>query len=290
MTTKESYKLTELNQLFHPVTAVPTKKNCRYIEILPCDILRPYIRCFWGMEKSIIVEKTDIITRELVIPDTCMDIIFDMNYTENRIDSKFCGINDKTFEIVEKNDKTKEISSFAIRFYAWTAILFAEEDMKDIKNKFFDVSQYFSKIKKQIEPYLFETLTIQEYVDIVEKILISNLHLKYRNPIVEEAIFQMLTHYGNIKVFDIAKEIHISTRQLERIFKENIGISPKKMSSLIRYQYLWNDIVFGSNINIQDAVIRYGYTDQSHLLRDFKHYHTMLPHKAKKLACLESSF
>lgn len=282
--------MTELNQLFHPVTATPAKKNRKYIEILPCDILRPYIRCFWGMEKPIIVEKTDSITSELVIPDTCMDIIFNLNYTENRIDSKFCGINDKTFEVVEKNDKTKKISSFAIRFYAWTAILFAEENMKDIKNKFFDVGQYFSKIKKQIEPYLFEVSTIQEYVNRVEKILINNMCFKYRSPIVEEAVFQMLTHYGNVKVFDIAKEIHISTRQLERIFMENIGISPKKMSSLIRYQYLWNDIVFNSKINIQDAVIRYGYTDQSHLLRDFKHYHTMLPCEAKKLASLESLF
>lgn len=36
-----------LDRLYHPLTAQPFKCDKNYIEIAPCDALKPYIRCFW---------------------------------------------------------------------------------------------------------------------------------------------------------------------------------------------------------------------------------------------------
>ena len=41
----------------------------------------------------------------------------------------------------------------------------------------------------------------------------------------------------------------------------------------MRYQSLWRELVTAPNFSVLDAVERYGYTDQSHLLRDFRKYH-----------------
>lgn len=62
---------------------------------------------------------------------------------------------------------------------------------------------------------------------------------------------------------------------MERLFHEYIGMTPKKLSNLVRYQCLWRDIVSQSHFNILDAVYKYGYTDSSHLKREFKRYHSM---------------
>lgn len=59
---------------------------------------------------------------------------------------------------------------------------------------------------------------------------------------------------------------------------------PKQLTSLVRYRYLWNDILFNKHFYVLDAVQLYGYTDQSHLLHDFKKYHTVLPGEAKRYA------
>ncbi len=57
-----------------------------------------------------------------------------------------------------------------------------------------------------------------------------------------------------------------------------------QLTSLVRYQNIWNDILFNKHYNVADTVQLYGYTDQSHLLHDFKKYHTLLPSEAKRYA------
>ena len=72
--------------------------------------------------------------------------------------------------------------------------------------------------------------------------------------------------------------------QRERLFHEYIGITPKKLCSLVRYQYLWNEIIRNPRFSILDGVCKYGFTDQSHLIREFKRYHAMDIHKAVQYA------
>ena len=82
--------------IYHPLTATPFKRNSFYTELSSCKELRPYIRCYWGTENPLIqIENDD--TPELVIPDTCVDIIYDVDYTNNTVTGGFCGINDCSF-------------------------------------------------------------------------------------------------------------------------------------------------------------------------------------------------
>ena len=85
-------------------------------------------------------------------------------------------------------------------------------------------------------------------------------------------------------ISNLAKESFVSIRQLERLFHEYVGITPKKMSNLIRYQFLWRNILYEPDFNVLSAVHKFGYTDQSHLLREFKRYHSMDIRKARSIA------
>ena len=67
---------------------------------------------------------------------------------------------------------------------------------------------------------------------------------------------------GNIEIGGLSKTLPVGVRQLERIFAENIGMSPKQIAMLIRYQNLWHDMLFLPQFRILDAVCQYGYTDQ----------------------------
>lgn len=274
----------ELNCTYNPITAAPFRRDSNYMEVIPCKSLRPFIKCFWGTKNPVAKTKQDIVTEELVIPDTCMDIIFDVNYTKDSIKSNFAGINNGAFKVITHNDTEETISIFAIRFYAWTAVLFSDDSMTGVKNNLFDACQHFSKIKSAIEPLLFDKTTLNERVEIAEKILHKKLNTNRFDHHLEAAIYRILSNKGNMKMTSLAGDIFISCRQLERIFNEYIGISPKQLTSLVRYQNLWNDILYNQHFNVIDAVHFYGYTDQSHLLHDFKKYHTLLPSEAKLYA------
>lgn len=274
----------EFHKIYHPITAFPLAQDDSYMEFEPCRELKPYVRCFWGTNNIYRQKKMNPPRQELITPDTCMDIIFTADFTNNRVEGNFYGIDDRTFEAHHNNNGGKIVSTFAVRFYAWSAVLFSEDSMKDTKNRFFDAGHHFAELKKKIEPLLFEVTDTKERIRITETYLLQRMQMRHSSLLVMDAVAQILASRGNIEIGSLAKNIHTSGRQLERVFGEYIGISPKKLASLVRYQYLWNDIVYRSDFHVQDAVHRYGYTDQAHLLKDFKRFHTMTISEARKHA------
>lgn len=275
----------ELYKLYHPVTAAPFQADGSYREVLPCEALRPYVRCFWGTDDYKMQSSRKTSDARLIIPDTCMDVIFTINTAGGIIRGSFYGIDDSPYQ-TDGRDKEKEAASiFAIRFYAWSAVLFAEEDMKNVCNLSFEAGQYFSKLQAQLTPLLRVDKTLEERAAAAEPVLLKHMRAERENAGLMNAVYEMLIHRGSIKAADIARGLHVSLRQLERSCKENTGVSPKKLSSLIRYQYLWNDALHRP-FDVMDAVERYGYTDQAHLIREFKRYHSMTPRQAREKVLL----
>jgi hypothetical protein len=164
-----------LTNLFKPIIAKP-QNTTDYIEILPCDLLKPYIKCYWGSPQPLlkIREEAFVHHSTVIIPDTCMDIIFDIDYHTNNISSIFCGINDAPFHVLAVN-KTALISTFAIRFNFWAVHLFSDIDMKDSLNAFVDSSEYFNDFKRKLGSMLIEKTTIKERICEVKNYLIKRL-------------------------------------------------------------------------------------------------------------------
>lgn len=272
----------DLSQIYRPITATPFECGESYIEVEPCAALKPYIRCFWGTVGNIRAQRTADENTVLVIPDTCMDIIFDVNYTQSRSSCFFCGINDAPF--ASHGELRGDVfASFAIRFYAWSAVLFADEDMSDVLNTADRSERYFKGIESELEGRITECGSIFERIEIAERFLLKRLNSLRENPDLMNAVYFLLKTEGNIRIEDLSMYTAASRRKLERLFKSNIGLTPKKLASLIRYQRLWQSMVAG-NFDVQDCVMRFGFSDQPHLLNEFRRYHSMNPTAAIELA------
>ena len=274
----------ELYRIFRPITAHPFICSEEYAEWEPCEALKPYIRCFWGTAKPVMKHNTGPGMQDIVTPDTCADIIFEMDFTNNKLHGVFCGIDDRTFYANSGSEEEKLVFTFAIRFYAWTAVLFSEDSMRDTRHAFFDVECHFSRIKRELEPLLYEAQTMAAMIGAAEKVLLKAFCKNRENHLVSEAVGTVLLSKGTMRAEQLAREMHMSERQLQRLFKEYVGISPKTVASLVRYQYLWQDILYNPYFHILDAVHRYGYTDQAHLLHDFKKFHAMNVKEARDYA------
>lgn len=268
---------------YFPITATPFKKDNSYRELAPCKVLQPYIRCYWGTEKPLIREERDPLSK-LVIPDTCADIIYNIDESANTVSGGFCGVNDCSFYTSEKEKAGHAVATFSIRFYAWSAYAFAGDSLRATLNGYFRADSLFEWLDRMIRPKLLELRTLEEKAAFAEELLLKRLSDRKENRIVDSTVSYILDNRGSLEVSDLAREFFISTRQLERLFHEYIGITPKKLSNLIRYQFLWRDIVCEPDFDLLNAVHKYGYTDQSHLLREFRKYHSMDIHRARTLA------
>lgn len=268
--------------IYRPVTARPfSRRNGTYREWEPCDALKPYIRCFWESRSS---GQNQAPEKWLVIPDTCMDVIFEIDYGKNCIAAQFCGIDDVSFFSELGGEEKREKISFGIRFYPWSAVFFSEESMRNTKNGFFDAGYHFSGLKESMEPLFMDLDTSKKRIVQAENYLLKNIHPEHSSQVVLEAVSMILCRKGNLRMEELGREIHQSSRQIERLFQENMGITPKQFSSLVRYQYLWNRVLKDRDFQVLDAVFEFGYTDQSHLFHDFKRYHTMTIKEARDYA------
>lgn len=271
--------------IYTPLTAAPFLQTAKYTEILPQNpALAKYIRCFWGSGLPGLKRSAPAAT--VVIPDTCIDIIYNIDHTNYTVSGKFCGINDASFISRSASPPGHLTSTFAIRFYAWTACAFLEDSLKGTRNACCDASSRFQRLDRSLRPWLLEKHSLKERARIAENLLLSQLDQARRHSVIQDAADAILLHSGALTAADLARECLISGRQLERLFHEYIGITPKKLCTLVRYQCLWNEILTNPHFSVLDAVCKYGYSDQSHLMREFKHYHTMNIQNAKKYARL----
>lgn len=126
--------------------------------------------------------------------------------------------------------------TFAIRFYAWSVYTFADDSIKSTINGYFDVDSRFAWLDKIIRSKLLELKTLQEKAFFVEQLLLKRLSNVKENTVVNNTIQNILLKKGSLDVSNLAKESFVSNRQLERLFHENVGITPKKLSNLIRYR------------------------------------------------------
>lgn len=263
----------ELDQIFHPLTARPFGAGAAYAEYPPGPALRPYVRCFWASAGA---------APALVVPDACMDVIFTIDYTHGRVQSVFCGIDDAPY-LAPGSPAGLRCETFAIRFYAWAAVLFAAQDMRNVKNGAFAAEAFFPGLHRALAPRLPECGT-QARIRLAEQWLLARLDPRRQDPLVREALALLLQNRGSLRVDALARETHVSARQLERLFRSQVGVSPKRFAALARYQYLWADIACGRDVPVQEAVARYGYADQAHLLHEFRRFHGMTPAQARRCA------
>jgi AraC-like DNA-binding protein len=101
-----------------------------------------------------------------------------------------------------------------------------------------------------------------------------------------KAGFAMREANGTMPVSQVAAAAHATVRTLERNFKQSSGYTVKDVSGLIRFEQVRNQLWLYPNSNLASLAHELGYTDQSHLSREFKRYSGTTPaafaRKAKK--------
>jgi hypothetical protein len=273
-----------LHLLFKPTGAYLSKTTSNVMSYsLPCSLLSPYISSYWGSERPTAERSVQEFEPSLIIPDACVDIIFTVDHTNGIVHSGFCGISDYPSYAWSIRERPN-MSRFAIQFYFWGTQYFISDSVENSYNSYVNIETCFSGWEIFFKSMLLNVIDFQERVKLTEQFLMEKIKQNQSDHNVMNALSHMLHAQGIISVKEICNYTVVSQRQLERMFKSYLGISMKKVSNLVRYQNLWRDIAYTKIGTIQEAVDKYHYVDQAHLLNDFRKFHTMTPREALKIA------
>lgn len=86
----------------------------------------------------------------------------------------------------------------------------------------------------------------------------------------------------------IASHYHISERQLQRKFKQNVGVSARKFARIAKFEKSLQAISSVQYGNLTQVAYDLEYTDQSHFIKDFKLFSGLSPYDFVRQANLGS--
>ncbi|MCH5165858.1 MAG: helix-turn-helix transcriptional regulator [Clostridiales bacterium] len=241
-----------LDRIITTHTALP--KNVGIVEIEPTAALSPYIRCFWKYNGS-----ADI-SAFRIIPDCCADIIIPLDGST----AVFVGASDKSFIAQRMGDV------FGIRFYAWAIAPFLHIGLSELFNNAVPIDLILNNFR-QVQNAIIDAKNTAKQVELAGKYLLNLFDGRLCFDIIN-SLFRTVNDDCRVTVQSLSDYCAVSKRTLERKFIDNVGVSPKMMIDLLRYQMLWQDCL-KSGFSAMDSAFKFGYYDEAHMLNDFKRYH-----------------
>ncbi|MGB3779617.1 MAG: helix-turn-helix domain-containing protein [Tunicatimonas sp.] len=100
---------------------------------------------------------------------------------------------------------------------------------------------------------------------------------------VQQAIQILLASKGVITIRQLREQLSMTERTMERRFAAAVGVTPKQFARIIQFQSSLTHISEEAHARLIDAAYIYGFADQSHFTRTFKHYTGRTPSEHQKI-------
>ena len=129
------------------------------------------------------------------------------------------------------------------------------------------------KMATQMDFYQRIRIFLQEY---------AKLEKQQEKPYGKRALVMDITKRaylsdGLIRISSIAEQTGYSESYINRVFREQIGFSPKTFCKIIQFQRALEFLNYGQPNKMTEAAVNLGYYDQSQFIRDFKKYAGITP-------------
>ena len=144
----------------------------------------------------------------------------------------------------------------------------------------------YPALNRLIRLYFSTSMDNSEFISLLHPTQLFSI--KDVTPVIEHIFRQN----GVVQVKDLTHKFHISRRWLQKQFAEQVGISPKELARIIRFNALLTSIEMTPSVSWSEMIDNFGYYDQSHLNRDFHEFTGLSPTQYFKdsLSNLNTSF
>lgn len=244
-------------------------------EFEPPEPLIDSVKCFWHNVRESGEQQTSF----EVIPDCYAEIIFhfggdcsiSIEGTLKPLPSPFIiGLLNQPITFYSKN----RFEIISIRCFPWTVfdLLGLPADKTALHTFEHPIAELQPRLKQMIQDG-----RVEEAVAEVEQCFLALRSQVAMDSMLFKAGLAMNAANGIISVSQVAEAAHATVRTLERKFKQSSAYTVKDVSGLMRFEQARNHLWGQPDANIAALAHELGYTDQSHLSREFKRYSGTTP-------------
>jgi AraC-like DNA-binding protein len=255
-----------------------------YTPQIPLSLFVDYFWYFEGYNPSHSSEST--------LPDGSVDVVIDLRQDtihltdrQNRsltFNSSIVSGPHSEFYII---DTSQESTVIGIHFKPGGIRPFLKMPLHELHNVHMPMDFLWGYSSGEIRDELLESDSPENMFRVLERRLFS---LAVRPLTKHPAIQFVLSEFQNSPfagtVGKVMDQIGISHRHFNQIFKEEIGMTPKRLCRIIRFQQVLRMIDNGRMIDWSDTALACGYYDQAHFIKDFRNFSGIKPSEYETIA------
>lgn len=245
----------------------------KYSEVRPSLALAEHIECFWSLQSD--GDATDL-PPQRIFPDGCVELIVNLadpfaerapNGLARQPKHIVVGQMEHPLEIVA----TGRVHLLGVRFQPHGARKILGLPMSELSGRIVPVDDLHRELGAAARSAC-DVADSRERLGIIEAAMQRRATQgKQVDATVRETLKWLLKTDGVTSVEYLTAAAGVSRRQLERKFKEWVGLTPKTLARILRFQRVFKAQQNGA-ANWAEIAAECGYFDQSHLIRDFRQF------------------
>ncbi len=251
-----------------------------YREFQVAPPLSKYVECIWALESGDLKESS---APERILPDGCAELILNFGalFREHK-DTGDCHLQPSRFVVGQMTQPvlispTGSVQLLGIRFAPGGSLPFFPVPIGELTNRISPLADIACALDRELSDRVYEARGLKEKISIVEAMLLRRMRAKEeKGASLRNAISLIVRCGGQISIDQIASDLGISGRQLERRFINEVGIGPKLLCRILRFQQVFR-AVERDDRNWARIAADCGYYDQAHLIRDFRQFAGQTP-------------
>jgi len=242
-------------------------------EYKPSMLLQPFVDCYWRGKFNIKSEQTVAFD---MVPNACLELIIHLddlrchlpgpNNWSQTPDYMLIGL----FTAARQVRFPGMVPVFTIRFKPEAIFSLFNLNGSEILEKFEDISLMLDNDFRDFCHRIREEKDTETMILLTEQFLLKQLTKRKKTSDYVNKAAELMRNNDFNNIQEISAEVCISQRQLERKFRNIMGVSPKKYLRLTRINKVMHILEQNSPLDLTSVAYHCGYFDQAHFINDFK--------------------
>jgi AraC-like DNA-binding protein len=257
----------------------------RLQNIEPHPLLKGYIEKLWVFESMGRAPSGDM---KLIVPNGCIKLVIPFrNGLSGTINNWYHLSKENSITLIGMTDVPSIVDvetnspsgTIGIQFNPMGAYRFFQISQSEIKNQIHLLTDILGKTAKVLEEQISNQESINGKIILLQQFLLKQLMRRDGDDIFDFCIQKIAQTKGTILIKELERNTGFSSRWLNIKFLEKVGISPKNLSSIIRFQQFYRALTKSNESNFLKNDFYDYYYDQSHFIKDFKRFTGFSPTK-----------
>jgi AraC-like DNA-binding protein len=254
-----------------PLFTMPNPTLLNYLEYRPHTTLRDSVRSYWSLEEF---HSAASETHSFFPEPTVRLVFYQGEAFLEQPSGEFAPLSN-VYVIGFQSRSLGAISrgltrALGVEFYPWGALrlLGLQQGLQGVYDV--QLGAEYARLAAQIDSLL-GSADLPAAVEVLEDWLLKraqNVSLE-ATPAVQAGAL-LYAAGGQVRITDIADQVGVSLRQLQRSFNQEVGITPKTLARIIRFEGAHNKIWLEPKRDLSQLAFELGYADQAHLTREFQ--------------------